>query len=59
MELIADNFIRRLHHPEAITCFRRDLAFTIAEGFGRAVKVSSIVISPRIPHMRDHTITIE
>jgi hypothetical protein len=39
MELITDNFTRRLHHPEAITCSRRDFAFTIAPDPDRAGEI--------------------
>ena len=45
MELITDNFSNCLHHAETITQFRRDLAFTIALGLGRAVKISMATIS--------------
>jgi hypothetical protein len=59
MELITDNFNNCLHHPETNTRFRRDLTFTIAAGFGRAVKISSVAISACVPCMRDHKVAIE
>jgi hypothetical protein len=57
MELITDNFSRRLHAPDTITRFRRDLTFTIAADFGRTVKISSAAISSRVACMRDQQLT--
>jgi hypothetical protein len=49
MELINDNFSRRLHHPEINTRFCRDSAFTIAPDLGRAVEISRAKISVCVP----------
>jgi hypothetical protein len=59
MELITDNFSNRLHHPETITRFRRDLTFTIALDLGRAVKNSRAAISICVACMRDHQIAFK
>jgi hypothetical protein len=59
MELTNDNLSGCLIHPETITRFRRDLAFTIAVGFGRAVKISSGAISSCVACMSNHKISIE
>jgi len=56
MELITDNFSRRLHPPETNTRFRRDLPFTIAAGFGRTVKISRAAISVCVACMSDYQI---
>jgi len=59
MELITDNFSRRLHHPETIARFRRDLMFTIAPDLDRAVRISGAAISTCVACMRDHQIAFE
>jgi hypothetical protein len=56
MELITDNFSRRLRYRETFTCFRRDSAFTIAASFGGAVKISNVAISVCVACMSDYQI---
>jgi hypothetical protein len=56
MELINDNLSGCLIHPETITRFRRDPAFTNAAGFGRAITISRAAISVCVACMSDYQI---